>query len=107
MPPRTASVAVASSVNDSLLTSRDLADEGTCCLGALQTGRAKLRRRNATRPATVRTAEIACRLTTGTAVTSAAGAFGMWVNGDRFCTHCGNCRVAAPNNGPRLPTKRR
>ena len=31
---------------------------------------------------------------------SAAGAFGMWVNGEMSCTQRGNWKVAAPNTGP-------
>ena len=36
----------------------------------------------------------------GSAVTSAAGALGTWVNGERSCAHGGSWKVAAPNNGP-------
>ena len=31
----------------------------------------------------------------GTAATSPAGSFGVWVNGERSCIHSGSCRVAA------------
>ena len=58
-------------------------------------------RDGAARPARPRRGrrQTAIRASTGAAVTATAGALGLWVNGDRSCTHAGRSSPG-PNMGP-------